>query len=79
VSLTDRTIAAALTLAFAAGAPQPSSGPRYHWAIAQDAGAPDATASAGDAGSTPHDRASELERAMRAYEEALRRRKENSQ
>jgi hypothetical protein len=78
LSLTERTIAAAVTMGLAAAAPQPATGPRYEWAVSQDAGAPDATASAGDAGATPEELAAELARALRAYEEALRRRKETS-
>lgn len=74
MSLTARTIAAALALGFAAAAPQPGDGPRYHWSVAQDAGVPDASHSASDAGATHDLRAIELDRAMRAYEEASQRR-----
>lgn len=75
MSLTERTIVAAVTMGFAAAAPQPKVAPRYHWVVSQDTGAPEPTASAG---ATPDDRAAELARALRAYEEALRRRKETS-
>lgn len=74
----ERAIAGALTLALAASAPTPpASGPRYVW-VAQDAGAPTPDASAGDAGMTPEQRAAALERALRDYEQA-RKRRESSQ
>lgn len=67
MNLTDRTIAAALGLAFATVAPQPSPGPRYQWALSQDAEEPAPTSSA-----TPEEYAAALDRAMVAYEEAVR-------
>jgi hypothetical protein len=78
MTLTDRLAGAALAMGFAAGAPTPhASAPRFVWRIAQDAGVPDAApASAGDAGATA-DRAAELVRALRDYEEAHQRRKDS--
>ena len=78
MSLTERTIAAAIALGGVAVAPQPIAKPRaYYWTVAQDAGAPDA--SAGDAGMTPEQRAAEIQRAIRAFKDAASGRKENSQ
>ena len=78
MTLTDRLAGAALAMGFAAGAPTPhASAPRYVWRIAQDAGVPDASSnSAGDAGTTA-DRAAELARALRDYEQAHQRRKDS--
>lgn len=67
MSITDRTIAAALGLAFATVTPQPSPGPRYQWALAQDAEEPMPALSV-----TPEEHAAALDLAMVAYEEAVR-------
>ena len=79
MTLTDRLAGAALAMGFAAGAPTPhASAPRFVWRIAQDASAPAASPnSAGDAGATAEQRAAELVRALRDYEEAHRRRKDS--
>ena len=79
MTLTDRLAGAALAMGLAAGAPTPhASAPRYVWRIAQDAGAPDASPpSAGDAGATAEQRAAELARALRDYEQAHQRRKDS--
>lgn len=81
MSLTERTIAAAIALGGVAVAPQPIAKPRaYYWTVAQDAGAPGAPdASAGDAGMTPEQREAEIQRAIRAFKDAANGRKETSQ
>ena len=77
MTIAGRTIAAAVTMGLAAAAPAPqASGPRFVWRIGQDAGAPDASPSSGDAGQTAAQRDAEMAAVLRAYEQAHQRRKQ---